>query len=187
MLKIDDTPRLRFLPPDPEDEEDLQKLSALPPLPGKIDDMTREERHASFSKLLDMLEDSLQFMQDYISLKEVDGWKKCVFHCRTPSGELVGRIAVNYINTPRPSIDVAVLSALRRQGYAEEMVRAVCSAVFSQTDADHIEYDYLKWNHASRRVIEKLGGVKIYEDERGESYSITKENFHETESCQEAE
>lgn len=177
MLKIDDTPRLRFLPPDPEEEGFLQRLSASPPLPGEIDSMTKEERHAAYRTMLDRLEDMLQFIQDYVSEKEVDGWEKCVFHCRTHSGEPVGRIAVNYINTPRPSIEVAVVPALRGQGYAEEMVRAVCKAAFDRQGFDHIEYDLAKWNAASRRVIEKLGAEKIYEDEHGESYSIRPENL----------
>lgn len=187
MLKINDTPRLRFLPPDPETEESLSRMSAVPPSPAGVHSTTVEERHAALNLLLDKFEDLLQFIQDYVSLKETEGWEKCIFHCHTRAGELVGRIAVNYVNTPRPSIDVAVLPAFRGQGLAEEMVRAVCRAVFSQTGADHVEYDLAKWNAASRRVAEKLGAVKIYEDEHGESYSLTKENFYEAESCTEAE
>ena len=33
----------------------------------------------------------------------------------------------------------------------------------------------------------QIPSYKIYEDEHGESYSLTKENFYEAESCTEAE
>lgn len=46
-------------------------------------------------------------------------------------------------------------------GYATEAARAVLAAHFAEDGADDVESSYFLGNHASRRVLEKLGFVDV--------------------------
>lgn len=61
------------------------------------------------------------------------------------------------------------------------MLRAIVDAIFGQLPIDHLEYDVLKSNEPSMRLIQKLGGRLVYGDNDGEMYELYPDEREATE------
>lgn len=171
---IPSSDRLGYYPPTEEAEKIFSNITDL-----SSDDNTEELAIEDRIKVLEaQIEKSkgiISFLKRRVLPKETDAWESCVFHAYTFDKALIGRIEINYINTDRPSFDIKVLPDTRRKGYAYEMLSSAISAAFSYFSFDHMEYDVLKDNTASIKLIQKIGGQLVYEDEIGESYIILRD------------
>ena len=61
------------------------------------------------------------------------------------------------------------------------MLRAIVGAIFGQLPIDHLEYDVLKSNEPSMRLIQKLGGRIVYGDNDGEMCELYPDEREATE------
>lgn len=69
---------------------------------------------------------------------------------------------INYdMEADIPSIDIAIASEYRNNGYGYGAAKLLCEHLLSQTGIDSVCWYAMPHNKASIRIAEKLGGVQI--------------------------
>jgi RimJ/RimL family protein N-acetyltransferase len=84
-----------------------------------------------------------------------DEWVQLAVHA---GGTCVGDVAVGVHDSGRQAnIGYSIATVHQRQGYATEAVAAVVHALFEEAGLHRVVASIDPQNHASRRVLEKLG------------------------------
>ena len=176
MLAIPDTERLRYIVGKTSYDDLFKDIFHANDLYERMDaeikQLTGEARKAALDEYIRRLDADVQFILHHVAPKEADPNAAISIYAETLAGSPVGRVMINGSTSIHPSIDIRLLKAYRQQGYGYEMLRAIVDAVFSQLPIDHLEYDVLKSNEPSMRLIQKLGGHLVYSDNDGEMYEL---------------
>ena len=175
ILNVDPSERLIYVAPTNEREELFKGIIELPHLPEGFIKNTPQEQTELWAEYERELKKVTSFIKEIIMPKAEKGNQSVIIHSIDHEGNPVGRVAIDYCDTECPSLDIRILPEKRRKGYGYEMIRAVSFAAFAQYNYDHLEYDLISTNNASRGLILKLGGQLIYKDERGECYRLNRQ------------
>jgi RimJ/RimL family protein N-acetyltransferase len=127
-------------------------------------------------------EESVEDVRDrleQIAIRNRDGWGLWALDERE-GGSLVGAVGLFPLAWEGPEIELAyhVVPSRWGRGYATEAGRALLDAAWRETDLDHVVAVALEENHASTRVMEKLGmtyeGPTRYRKHEVVRYSIAR-------------
>ena len=114
----------------------------------------------------------MRFCMRRVIPKQIENVLTLTAYAVDETGEWVGFAAIDYADTVHPSIEIKIAPEKRGRGYGYELVKAVVDAAFERYLFAYLEYDVVKFNEASRRIVQKLGGVLMYADDDGESYRL---------------
>ncbi|MBV7338225.1 GNAT family N-acetyltransferase [Chloroflexi bacterium TSY] len=100
-----------------------------------------------------------QFLEEKLAQWDAHGFGYWMFHHKR-EGHFVGRGGLQYLDVGgnrEVEVGYSVLQPYWGQGFATEMARAMLKVGFEQVDLDEIVCFTLTTNHASRRVMQKVG------------------------------
>ena len=185
MLTIPDTERLQFIVGKTSYDDLFKDIfhanDWYERMNAEIKQLTGDARKAATAEYIRRMEADIQFIIHHVAPKDADPNVTIYIYAETLAGNPVGRVIINGSTSIHPSIDIRLLREYRNQGYGYEMLRAIVDAIFGQLPIDHLEYDVLKSNEPSMRLIQKLGGHLVYGDNDGEMYELYPDEREATE------
>jgi RimJ/RimL family protein N-acetyltransferase len=142
-----DTPRLRLRPPEPADAAALLAVFADPAV----------TRYWSSPPWTAIDQAEAQISEDAADLAEGTAMRLAI----TPGagGPLLGTVSLFHLDvgSRRAEIGYALGRPAWGQGYGQEAVRALVAHAFGALDLNRLEADVDPRNHASARLLERLG------------------------------
>ena len=176
-LRIPNTEHLKFTC-GPVDYADLFIEPLVPSFAAReldsLSDLPDDERDAATQAIHRRMHDEIEFLVYHVFPKHqghTDA-EQISIYSESIAGEPIGRVSLTYLQTEHPTIEIRVLQEKQNQGYGYEMLSAIIKAAFEQYEMDHLEYDLLRANIPSRKLVQKLNSKMVYGDSIREMYEI---------------
>lgn len=91
--------------------------------------------------------------------------KVLTFEVTDKNREFIGLVSIHEIKNKESSFGIWVKKEAHGKGYATEMVQALIDFISKNLDIERLFYKVEERNIASRKVAEKLGGIKVLREE----------------------
>lgn len=131
--------------------------------------MTDADR-ANYEELLRQTDGNDSLPSDEKWDKLMTGEAECYFSIFDEHGEYCGCIEFQNCRSKTPEIGLTLLESKRNNGIAAKVVKLLVQKAYSEQEIEYFEVKIKAENSHSRHVFEKMGAVKIGEEE----YALTK-------------
>ena len=131
--------------------------------------MTDADR-ANYEELLRQTDGNDSLPSDEKWDKLMTGEAECYFSIFDEHGEYCGCIEFQNCRSKTPEIGLTLLECKRNRGIAAKVVKLLVQKACSEQEIEYFEVKIKAENSHSRHVFEKMGAVKIGEEE----YALTK-------------